>query len=252
MGRSAIEWTEETWNPVTGCDKVSPGCDNCYAERLALRLLAMGNQRYANGFDVTLHWDKIDDPLHWKRPRLVFVNSMSDLFHPEVPSEFIDRVIAVTEEANHHTYQILTKRPQRASRLLAGRSLPKNVWIGTSIESEQYIFRASHLREIQASVRFLSLEPLLGPLPSLALTGIDWVIVGGESGPGHRPVETDWVRGVRIWPARQAYRSSSNNGAAIDPKMVVDSWMAEHGIKCPETARGRHPNRRWARPRSEE
>ncbi len=197
MGKSAIEWTEETWNPVTGCDKVSPGCDNCYAERLAVRLHKMGNGRYRNGFDVTLHWDKIDDPLRWKRPRLVFVNSMSDLFHPDVPETFIEQVIDVIGKAPNHTFQILTKRPRSALRILNGSELPQNLWIGTSIETDRYVFRADYIRKINAAVRFLSLEPLLGPLPSLDLSDIGWVIVGGESGPGHRPVDPDWVRQLR-------------------------------------------------------
>lgn len=197
MGKSAIEWTEETWNPVTGCDRVSPGCDNCYAERLAHRLQAMGNKRYVNGFEVTLHWDKIEDPLKWKKPRVVFVNSMSDMFHKDVPAEFVHRVFDVMTSASHHTFQVLTKRPQRAVELLDGVRLPPNVWIGTSIESDSYAFRANYLRKIDAVVRFLSCEPLLGPLPSLDLTDIGWVIVGGESGPGHRPIDPGWVRDLR-------------------------------------------------------
>ena len=197
MSKSAIEWTEETWNPVTGCDRVSPGCDNCYAERLANRLQAMGNRRYVNGFGVTLHWDKIEDPLRWRKPRTVFVNSMSDLFHPEIPADFISRVMDVMEEVSQHTFQVLTKRPQIALRHLDGRTLPANVWMGTSIESDSYTFRANYLRKIDVPTRFLSLEPLLGPLPSLDLTGIGWVIVGGESGPGHRPMELEWAQDLR-------------------------------------------------------
>lgn len=197
MAKSRIEWTEETWNPVTGCTKVSPGCDNCYAERLAHRLQAMGNARYINGFELTLHPDKIDDPLKWKRPRVVFVNSMSDLFHPDVPDDFIWAVFDTMTEADWHTFQVLTKRPQRACALFDGYTLPGNVWIGTSIELDKYTFRANYLRKIAAKVRFLSCEPLLGPLPSLDFTDLGWVIVGGESGPGHRPMEADWVRDLR-------------------------------------------------------
>lgn len=197
MAKSRIEWTEETWNPVTGCTKVSPGCDNCYAERLALRLQAMGNARYVNGFELTLHPDKIDDPLKWKRPRVVFVNSMSDLFHPDVPDEFIWSVFDTMAEADWHTFQVLTKRPQRACDLFDGYTLPRNVWIGTSIELDKYTFRANYLRKIDAKIRFLSCEPLLGPLPSLDFTDLGWIIVGGESGPGHRPMEADWVRDLR-------------------------------------------------------
>ena len=197
MNRTGIEWTEVTWNPVTGCDKVSPGCDNCYAERLAHRLQAMGNTRYVNGFDVTLHWDKVEEPLRWRKPRVVFVNSMSDLFHNDVPTAFIQSVFDVMQEASVHTFQVLTKRPQRAMRLLDGQTVPDNVWIGTSIELDQYVFRADYLRKIDARTRFLSCEPLLGPLPSLDLTDIGWVIVGGESGPNHRPIEAGWVRDLR-------------------------------------------------------
>lgn len=197
MGKSNIEWTEETWNPVTGCDSVSPGCDNCYAERLAARLQAMGNKRYINGFRVTLHWDKIGEPLRWIRPRLVFVNSMSDLFHPEVPDDFIDGVFDTMARASQHTFQVLTKRPQRAAKHLNGTQLPPHIWMGTSIENDQYTFRANYLRMINACIRFLSCEPLLGPLPSLDLNNIQWVIAGGESGPGHRPIEIDWVRNLR-------------------------------------------------------
>ncbi|MGH8923240.1 MAG: DUF5131 family protein [Acidimicrobiia bacterium] len=197
MAKSAIEWTEETWNPVTGCDRVSAGCDNCYAERLALRLRAMGSARYSNGFTVTLHEDKIEDPLRWKRPRVVFVNSMSDLFHPDVPDSFIARLFDVMTRASQHTFQVLTKRPQRALHHFDGRSLPANIWLGTSIESDRYTFRADYLRKVDVPIRFLSCEPLLGPLPSLDLTGIGWLIVGGESGPGHRPILTDWIRDLR-------------------------------------------------------
>jgi protein gp37 len=205
-----IEWTEETWNPVTGCDRTSPGCDNCYALTLAKRLKAMGQARYQNdgdprtsgpGFAVTLHPDALDTPLRWKRPRKVFVNSMSDLFHADVPSDFICRVFEVMGHARQHTFQVLTKRSSRM-RDLIGLNLPEanilpNVWLGTSIESDRYTFRADHLRATPAAVRFLSLEPLLGPLPSLDLTGIDWVIVGGESGPDARPMHVDWARDLR-------------------------------------------------------
>src|SRR5690606_23138540 len=163
----------------------------------AFRLKAMGNRRYVNGFEVTLHWDKINDPLSWKKPRLVFVNSMSDLFHPDVPGGFIDDVVDVMGRASRHTFQVLTKRPQRAMRHRNWQPLPVNVSIGTSIATDRYVFRADDLRKIDAHIRFLSLAPLLGPLPSLDLTGIGWVIVGGESGPKHRPIEPDWVRDLR-------------------------------------------------------
>lgn len=197
MTKTSIEWTEHTWNPVTGCDKVSPGCDNCYAERMAHRLRAMGSARYTNGFTVTLHEDKIKEPLRWAKPRMVFVNSMSDLFHPDVPNSFIHQIIDVMTEANRHVFQVLTKRPQRAARMLQHRVLAPNIWMGTSIESDRYSFRADHLRKISATVRFLSCEPLIGPLDHLDLRGIAWVIVGGESGPVRRPLDPDWVRALR-------------------------------------------------------
>jgi protein gp37 len=194
---SSIEWTESTWNPVTGCTKISPGCKNCYAERLANRLRAMGNPRYAKGFEVTLHRDLIDLPLRWKQPRVVFVNSMSDLFHRDVPDRFIRDVFSVMGRAHWHTFQILTKRSDRLRQI--GRSLEwaDNIWQGVSVEDSRYYHRIRDLKTVPAAIRFLSLEPLLGPLPRLPLQGIDWVIVGGESGPGHRPVDPDWVRKIR-------------------------------------------------------
>lgn len=206
--RTAIEWTGATWNPTTGCDQVSPGCDHCYALTLAKRLKAMGNPRYQKdgrprssgpGFGLTLHWDKLKEPLRWRRPRFVFVNSMSDLFHADVPKRFIGAALGTMAEARQHTFQILTKRPGRMVKVLQELQpdpLP-NVWFGTSIESDRYVKRADLLAEAPAAIRFLSLEPLLGPLPSLELTGIDWVIVGGESGPRHRPIDPAWVRDLR-------------------------------------------------------
>ena len=194
---SSIEWTEATWNPVTGCTKVSPGCDNCYAERLAARLQAMGNPRYRNGFEVTLHEDQLTLPLRWRQPRLVFVNSMSDLFHPKVPTDFIQQVFTVMAEVERHTFQVLTKRPKRVAALADVLPWPKNVWIGTSIESQDYVGRADDLRRAdEAAVRFLSLEPLLGPL-ELDLVNIGWVIAGGESGPSARAPRPEWVRSIR-------------------------------------------------------
>lgn len=194
---SSIEWTEATWNPVTGCTKVSPGCDNCYAERLAERLLAMGNPRYRNGFEVTLHEDQLTLPLRWRQPKLVFVNSMSDLFHPKVPTDFIQQVFAVMAQVERHTFQVLTKRPKRVAALSEKLPWPNNVWVGTSIESQYYVGRADDLRRVEkAAVKFLSLEPLLGPL-ELDLADIGWVIAGGESGPNARPPRREWVRSIR-------------------------------------------------------
>ncbi len=197
MAKSSIEWTEATWNPVTGCTKISPGCKHCYAERMAKRLQAMGQPNYANGFRLTTHEHALDAPLSWRRPQRVFVNSMSDLFHDDVPLAFLRRVFDVMQRAKHHQFQILTKRAARLERL--SRQLPwsPNVWMGVSVESAEYAFRIDHLRATDAAVKFLSLEPLLGPLPALDLHGIDWVIVGGESGPGARPMATEWVRDIR-------------------------------------------------------
>ena len=194
---SGIEWTEATWNPVTGCTKISPGCKHCYAERMALRLQAMGHPNYVNGFRVTLHENMLDIPLRWKKPRLIFVNSMSDLFHEEVPVEFIQRVFAVMREAHWHTFQVLTKRSARLLELDEEIDWPDNVWMGVSVENEHYTFRIEHLRRTHAKVKFLSLEPLLGPLHDLDLRNIDWVIVGGESGPGARKLEESWVVEIR-------------------------------------------------------
>jgi protein gp37 len=196
-GNSSIEWTEATWNPVTGCNKVSQGCKHCYAERMAKRLVAMGNPRYVNGFNVTLHHDLIDLPLRWKKPRKVFVNSMSDLFHEEVPLEFIQKVFQTMVDTPHNTYQILTKRSKRLAELAPFLPWRPNIWIGTSVENEKVISRIDDLRNVNAYVRFLSCEPLIGPLDNLNLEGIHWVIVGGESGPGARPMDANWVRSIR-------------------------------------------------------
>jgi len=196
-GRSHIEWTECTWNPVTGCTKTSAGCQNCYAERMARRLKAMGNPRYRNGFRVTLHEDLLDVPTRWTKPQVIFVNSMSDLFHPDVPTGFIRRVFDVMARANHHTFQILTKRADRLGEIAPRLSWPPNVWMGVTVEDARNLDRIERLGEVPAAVRFLSLEPLLGPVSGLPLEQIDWVIVGGESGPGARPMRQEWVRQIR-------------------------------------------------------
>jgi len=196
-GNSSIEWTEATWNPVTGCSKVSQGCKNCYAARMAQRLEAMGNSRYRNGFNVTLHHDLIDKPRSWKKPKRIFVNSMSDLFHEEVPLEFIKLVFKTMNDANHHTYQILTKRTTRLAELAPLLNWTPNIWIGTSVEDEKVLHRIHELGKVNASVRFLSCEPLIGSLPNLNLEKIEWVIVGGESGPKSRPIKAEWVRDIR-------------------------------------------------------
>jgi protein gp37 len=213
---SNIEWTDATWNPTTGCDRVSPGCDNCYALTMAARLKGMGQEKYQNdgdsrtsgpGFKLTVHPDTLDLPLRWRKPRRVFVNSMSDLFHRDVPSHFIGSVFRTMARCPQHTFQILTKRPDRMAAWLANNEITvptlPNVWLGTSIESDRYTFRADRLRNTPAAVRFLSLEPLLGPLPSLNLTGIDWAIVGAESGRGARRMDLGWVRDIRDRCAEQ-------------------------------------------------
>lgn len=194
---SAIEWTESTWNPITGCDKISPGCKNCYAERMAMRLQAMGQRNYANGFELTLHPQALDLPLRWRKSQMIFVNSMSDLFHNDVPLEYIRRTFQVMRCAHWHRFQVLTKRAERLAELSSELEWPDNVWMGVSIESDRYCFRVDHLRQTAARIKFLSLEPLFGPLPSLDFSGIDWVIVGGESGPRARPMKEQWVLDIR-------------------------------------------------------
>ena len=197
MAQSSIEWTEATWNPVTGCTMISPGCAHCYAERMANRLKAMRNANYKNGFELTLQPHMLEVPLRWKKPRTVFVNSMSDLFHKDVPVEYIQRVFAVMKEASQHTYQILTKRSERLLELDPVLDWGPNIWMGVSVENARYAYRIDHLRKTRAKTKFLSVEPLLGPLPKLNLRKIDWVIVGGESGPGARPMDPSWVTGIR-------------------------------------------------------
>ena len=194
---TSIEWTETTWNPVTGCTKISPGCRYCYAERMARRLHAMGQPNYAKGFEVSCHTHALGLPLHWKRSQIVFVNSMSDLFHESVPRDFIERAFDVMARATWHQFQILTKRSKRLRDLAPGLSWEPNIWMGVSVENSDYVHRIDDLKQTNAQVKFLSLEPLLGPIPQLMLAGIDWVIVGGESGPGARPMREEWVTDIR-------------------------------------------------------
>jgi protein gp37 len=205
---TAIEWTEKTWNPTTGCDRVSAGCDNCYALTLAKRLKGMGSAKYQNdgdsrtsgpGFGLTVHPDALDIPRHWRKPSVVFVNSMSDLFHAKVPLSFVRDVFDVMRETPRHTYQVLTKRALRLRRVADQLDWPGNVWMGVSVESADHLDRVDDLREVPAAVRFLSCEPLLGSLRGIDLTGIDWLIAGGESGPEARPAEADWIRDLRDW-----------------------------------------------------
>jgi Bacteriophage protein gp37 len=197
MAQSKIEWTEETWNPITGCTKCSEGCLHCYAETFARRLQAMGNSRYINGFNVTIHEDLIKKPFEWKKPKLVFVNSMSDLFHEDIPDEIILRIFQVMNKASKHTFQILTKRSNRLVKLSKQINWTNNIWMGVSIENQNVLFRCEDLKETGAYIKFISAEPLLGSLSMLDLKGIDWLIVGGESGSGSRPIEESWVLELR-------------------------------------------------------
>ncbi len=196
--RSAIEWTESTWNPVTGCTQVTPGCAHCYAKTFAQRFQGVPGHPYEQGFDLKLWPDRLDVPLRWRRPRMIFVNSMSDLFHEDVPLSFVQQVFATMERAEHHVFQVLTKRHERLAELAPSLPWPSNVWMGVSIENKRWARRADYLRQVPAAVRFISAEPLLGPLgDSLDLAGIDWLIAGGESGPRHRPVNVEWLRELR-------------------------------------------------------
>ncbi|WP_174591164.1 DUF5131 family protein [Methanocella conradii] len=195
--KTGIEWTQATWNPVTGCTKVSPGCKNCYAERMSIRLKAMGNPSYANGFKVTLHNNLLGLPLSWKKPQHIFVNSMSDLFHKDVSIEFIQNVFDVMNNASWHNFQILTKRSDRLVELDPILKWAPNICMGVSVENEDYLYKIDDLRKTRAYIKFISFEPLLGPVGKLDLKGIDWVIVGGESGPGARKIEQSWVIDIR-------------------------------------------------------
>lgn len=190
---SSIEWTHTTWNPVTGCTKISAGCKNCYAERMAKRLQAMGVPQYRRGFQLAIQRESLDIPHKWIKPRLVFVNSMSDLFHEDVPLSFIQDVFRVMNDCPHHQFQVLTKRPEIAEKYSSALNWTKNIWMGTSVENSRVKYRIKHLRNIPAKTRFLSVEPLLGPMPNIPLKNIHWVIVGGESGPGSRPMKKEWV-----------------------------------------------------------
>ena len=194
--KTTIEWTEMTWNPVTGCTKVSPGCKHCYAETMAKRLVAMGSPRYREGFKVALQEDLVDLPRYWRAPRTVFVNSMSDIFHDEVPPAYIARVFRTMAECPQHIFQVLTKRAERLLELAPNLEWSPNIWMGVSVENQKFASRVAFLQQVPAQVRFLSVEPLLGPIDALPLAGIHWVIVGGESGHGARPLEREWVVSV--------------------------------------------------------
>ena len=216
--KTNIEWTDTTWNPVTGCSKVSSGCRYCYAERMAKRLKAMGQERYINGFEVSLHNDLLSRPLEWKKPKMVFVNSMSDLFHEEVPFEFIQKVFKTMERCPHHIFQVLTKRSRRLRRMAPGLPWPENVWMGVSIENESTLNRLDDLKQVPAFIRFISCEPLLGPLDELSLDRIHWVIVGGESGPGARILRPEWAESIMYQCRRQGVEFFFNQWGGVRKK----------------------------------
>lgn len=197
MAISKIEWTEMTWNPTTGCTKISPGCKNCYAENMSSRLQAMGVEKYKNGFELTLHPNELNKPYNWKKPKIIFVNSMSDLFHEKVPLDYIQKVFKVMNDCSQHIFQVLTKREERLLELNSKLNWTPNIWMGVSVENADYAFRINYLQRTTAKVKFLSLEPLLGPVNNLNLESIDWVIVGGESGPKARPIKKQWVEDIR-------------------------------------------------------
>ena len=228
--RSAIQWTEATWNPTTGCDRTSPGCDNCYALTLAARLKRMGQPKYQSdgdpstsgpGFKLSMHPDALEIPLRWRAGRHIFVNSMSDLFHHDVTDDFIRQVLEIARRTPRHTYQVLTKRSKRLTALAGTLEWPSNVWMGVSVENDRYAFRARHLATVPAAVRFLSCEPLIGPLGSLDLEGIDWVIVGGESGKGARPLDLGWVRQIR--------EKCAEADVALFVKQLGTAWSLDNG-----------------------
>lgn len=237
--KSAIEWTEQTWNPTTGCTKISPGCKNCYAEAMAHRLQAMGTPGYENGFELSLMHDRIEQPLARKKPTTYFVNSMSDLFHEDIPFEFLDKIFDVMAQTPQHTYQMLTKRAERLPLYFGDRQLPENIWLGVSVEDKKYgLPRIAELRKVKAAVRFLSVEPLLEDLGEFDLTDIHWVIVGGESGPKARPMRAEWVESIRVncenhgahfffkqwggWGADGERRSKKDNGRELNGRTWDD------------------------------
>lgn len=238
MSATSIEWTDETWNPVTGCSKRSDGCSHCYAEIMSHRLKLMGIKKYANGFSVTLHPDLLCEPLSWKKPRNIFVCSMSDLFHEKVPFEFIDKVLDTIKKSPYHRFQLLTKRPERMFVFFSTRNIPENVWVGTTVESNAYVNRIEILKSIKAKVHFLSCEPLLGPLEGMDLSGIDWVIVGGESGPKARRMFPEWVKSIQqqadkynvpfffkqwgTWGEDGIRRSKKANGKLLDGIIIQE------------------------------
>lgn len=236
---SAIEWTDSTWNPVTGCNQVSPGCDHCYALAFAERFRGVPNHPYEQGFDLRLWPDRLELPFHWKKPRRIFVNSMSDLFHASIPDEFIQSIFDTMVRADWHTYQVLTKRPQRLARMANTLPWPEHIWVGVSVESNEYTWRADFLRRVPAAVRFISAEPLIGPIDELKLDGIQWLITGGESGPRHRVCNPDWVRaardhsvseGVAYFHKQWGGRTSKIGGRELDGRTWDEMPNADCGV----------------------
>lgn len=231
-----IEWTDKTWNPITGCTKKSAGCAHCYAEVMANRIKNMGLDKYRNGFSLTLHEDDLEEPLHWKKGHNVFVCSMSDIFHEEVPYVFVDKIFETIIKTPQHRYQILTKRAERMAEYFQSREIPKNVWLGVTVECKDTMFRIDYLRKLRASVKFLSCEPLLEDLGEMCLNGIDWVIVGGESGPKARPMQAEWAINIRnqvenqnaafffkqwgTWGSDGIKRSKAKNGKLLEGQVV--------------------------------
>ncbi len=250
---SKIEWTQMTWNPVTGCTKVSQGCKHCYAERMAKRLQKMGVARYANGFRLTLHDDLVELPKRWRKPSMIFVNSMSDLFHEQIPLEFIQRVFRTMNECPHHTFQVLTKRSRRLREVADALHWTPNIWMGVSVENEKVLFRVHDLVAVPARVRFLSCEPLLGPLPNLPLEGIHWVIVGGESGPKARPMAPEWVREIRDQCQRAGVAFFFKQWGGVRKDLtgrVLDGKVYDEYPRIASTQESRVPSYRLLTPQS--
>ena len=229
MRTTKIEWTDKTWNPITGCTKKSAGCAQCYAEVMARRLQAMRLEKYRNGFELTLHEDDLGEPLQWKKPHNIFVCSMSDIFHEDVPFEFVDKIMETILKTPQHRYQILTKRAERMEEYFSTRLIPRNVWLGVTVEWKRSIYRIDHLRHLNASVKFLSCEPLIEDLGCINLEGIDWIIVGGESGPKARPMMLDWVVNIK--------RQVEQQGSAFFFKQW-GTWGSD-GIKRNKHANGK-------------
>jgi protein gp37 len=257
--RSTIEWTDATWNPVTGCTQVSPGCDHCYALTFAERFRGVPGHPYEQGFDMRLWPERLALPLGWAKPRRIFVNSMSDLFHQDIPTEYIAAVFDTMRRADWHIFQVLTKRPGRLRRIADQLPWPKNVWAGVSVETDKFVWRADYLREVPAAVRFISAEPLLGPLDALDLDGIDWLITGGESGVGHRPIDVSWVRdlrgrcaesGVAFFHKQWGGRWPKKGGRELDgrthdewPTPVSGRWTPGPELLAPEPLAALRPRR---------